>query len=394
MRALVTNCTRNSGLTVMRALSSAGWTVQGADDRVFAFGLRSRCAVEGYELLPPQDHPGFPEALLTLLDRTRPDVLIPSRAAEAVCKIRDAVVRRTGCLLPPLEAFEVLVDKARLLDRCAALGIAVPRVFSLDEAGRFLRDTPGSQVVVKPRRDVGGGRDVYFVEDSTALAAIYQGVVVRHGAALITDYIPGSTDSLRAVHLLFDTASRLIAFFVLRKLRIWPSRVGVTVAAASTHEIELVERLLPLFQHVKWQGPADAELKIDSRDGIPKIIEINPRFSGAIHFPIACGVNMPLLYCRAALGERLDEARLPIYPAGMHYLDGSRWLAGVLAELREPEANRVAVLRRAWRQEVCQPRVPSLHALSDPGPMVGKLLMALSSNRLSKTHETLGRMDP
>jgi hypothetical protein len=393
VRALVTNCTRNSGLAVMRALSSAGWSIQGADDRVFAFGLRSRCAVEGYGLLPPQDDPRFPEALLALLDRARPDVLIPSRAAEAVCKIRDAVVQRTGCLLPPLEAFEVLVDKARLLDRCVALGIATPRVFSLDEAGRFLRDTPGSQVVVKPRRDVGGGRGVYFVEDSTALAAIYEDVAVRHGAALITDYIPGSTESLRAVHLLFDSASRLIAFFVLRKLRIWPSRVGVTVAAASTHETELVERLLPLFQELKWQGPADAELKIDSRDGIARIIEINPRFSGAIHFPIGCGVNMPLLYCRAALGERLDEAHLPNYPAGMNYLDGARWLAAVIAELREPGANRLAALRRAWKQEVCQPRVPSLHALSDPGPIIGKLLMALPSNRHPKTHETLGRMD-
>ena len=394
MRALVTNCTRNSGLAVMRALSSAGWIIRGADDRAFAFGLRSRCAVEGYESLLAQDDSRFPEALLTLLDRARPEVLIPLRVAESICKIRDAVIRRTGCLLPPLEAFEVLNDKARLLDCCAALRIAVPRVFSPDEAARFLKETPGSQVVVKPRRDVGGGRDVYFVEDSTALAAIYQGVLSRHGGALITEYIPGPTDSLRAVHLLFDSASRLIAFFVLRKLRIWPSRVGGLVAAASTHEIELVERLLPLFQHLQWQGPADAELKIDSRDGVPKIMEINPRFSGAIHFPIACGLNMPLLYCRAALGERLDEAHLPTYPAGVHYLDGRRWLAAVIAELREPKANWAAVLRRAWKHEMCRPRVPSVHALRDPGPIVGRLLMALSPNRHSKPHKTLERIHP
>ena len=365
----------------MRSLARAGWTVQGVDDRVFPLGLRSRSVAEGYASLPEHDDPGFPGALLALLDRARPDVLIPSRGVEAICRIRDAVVERTASLLPPFDAFEVINDKARLLDRCATLGIAGPRVYSLEEAGRFLADTPGARVVVKPQRDVGGGCDVHFVEDRAALATICNGVAARHGGALITDYIPGPTESLRAVHLLFDSASRLIAFFVLRKLRVWPSRVGVTVAAESTHETALVEQLLPLFHDLKWQGSADAEIKIDSRDGVPRILEINPRFSGAIHFPIACGVNLPVLYCRAALGERLDEVNAPSYRAGVHYLDGARWIAGVIGELREPGANRSAVVRRVWTDEMARPRVPSLHTLSDPGPIVGKLLMALTPHR-------------
>jgi hypothetical protein len=59
-------------------------------------------------------------------------------------------------------------------------------------------------------------------------------------------------------------------------------------------------------------------------------------FPGALIFPIACGVSMPMLYCRAALGERLQEASPPVYPAGTHYLGAGRCLAGVFAELREP----------------------------------------------------------
>lgn len=393
MRALVTNCTRNSGLAVMRGLSSAGWIVQGADDRVFAFGLRSRCTAAAYESLPAPDDSRFPEALLTLLDRARPDVLVPSRAVGAILRIRDAVAERTRCLLPSLDAFEVMNDKARLLERCAALGIATPRVFSSDQAARFLQEVPRSQVVVKPRRDLGGGRGVHFVAEAAALAATYQSVVALHGDTLITEYIPGPTDSLRAVHLLFDSASRLVAFFVLRKLRIWPSRVGVTVAAASTHETGLVERLLPLFQSLEWRGPADAELKIDARDGVARIIEINPRFSGAIHFPIACGLNLPVLFCRAALGERLEEASRPAYPAGMHYVDAGRWLASMVAELKEPGSNWAAILA-GWKDELRQPRVPSVHAWSDLGPVVGKLLMMLSANRPPRSRETPGRGRP
>jgi biotin carboxylase len=183
------------------------------------------------------------------------------------------------------------------------------------------------------------------------------------------------------VHLLFDSASRLVAFFVLRKLRVWPPRVGVTVAAESTHETELVDLLLPLFRELRWQGPADAEFKIDARDGVPRILEINPRFSGAIQFPIACGVNLPVLYARAALGEQLDEARTPVYPPGMHYLDLTRWLAGVLTELRDPETDRRAALRHIWRRELARPRVPSVHSWTDLGAVAGKLLMPLASRR-------------
>ena len=208
----------------------------------------------------------------------------------------------------------------------------------------------------------------------------HESVVAAHGAAVITEYVPGPTENLRAAHLLFDSETGLIAFIVLRKSRLWPPKVGITVAADSTHETGLVERLLPLFRNPGWQGPADAELKIDERDGEAKVIEINPRFSGAIHFPIACGVNMPLLFCRAALGERLEEASRPTYPVGMRYIDLGRWLAGVAAELREPHASLPATLGRAWG-ELHGRRVGSVYDFTDPAPVLAKLLMMLPSHR-------------
>lgn len=379
MNVLVTNCTRNSGLSVMRALQSAGWEVQGADDRRLAFGLRSRCASRGYAHVPAEDDPAFTAALLALLDRTRPDVLIPTRGIEAACRARDALLARTRCLLPSPDAFETLNDKLLLLRRCERAGIAAPRVFEVSAAEAYLAETPDARVVIKPRRDVGGGHNVHIVSERTRVRALYELVVAEHGGALISEYIPGPTDNLRAVQLLFDSSSRLIAHFVMRKLRIWPPGVGVTVAAVSTHETALVSALVPLLQQLQWQGPVDAEFKIDQRDGVARILEINPRFSGAIHFPIACGVNLPLLYCRAALGERLGEVIEPGYAAGVHYLDYGRWLAGLVTELRSAGSSRWSVLHRGWRQELRRPRVRSVHSLSDPGPLIAKLFRVRSN---------------
>jgi predicted ATP-grasp superfamily ATP-dependent carboligase len=313
---LVTNCTRNSGMAVLRALGRSGWRVAGADDRLLPMGLRSRYTSLAYETLPPEDAPAFGSTLLELLDRMRPDVLIPTRGIEAACHSRAEILSRARSLLPTVSAFQVLHDKSRLLKSCAELGITVPRTFELEEARTFLARQDAT-LVVKPCRDIGGGAGVHFVKRPEELDNAWQGTQRAHGRALICEYIPGPTENLRALHVLFDAHSRLVGWFTLRKSRLRPAKVGVSVAAVSTHEWPLVASFLPLFAALGWQGPADIELKIDERDGRAVLIEINPRFSGAIHFPIACGVNFPDLYCRAACGESLPASIRPDYPAGI-----------------------------------------------------------------------------
>jgi predicted ATP-grasp superfamily ATP-dependent carboligase len=363
----------------MRALARAGWEVLGADDRRLPWGLQSRYAVGDYHELPPEENPALSGALLELLDRLRPDVLIPTRGAECASLHQAAVQQRTHALLPDPAAFALMNNKSALLGLCGELGVPAPRVLNADEAIKQLRANNVQRVVVKPCRDVGGGEGVHIVTDATRVAEIEAQVMGAYGDALITEYVPGQTSDLRAVHLLFDAHSRLVAHFVVQKLRLWPRRVGVTVCGISTHEPWLARQLLPIFHALKWRGPADAELKIDARDGQAKLLEINPRFSGVLHFPIECGVNFPLLYCRAALGERLDEDLHPHYPAGAHYLAAARWLTSVGAELCSPgEAGR-RVLGDALMRELRAPRVCSVHEATDPAPILGRALLALQT---------------
>ncbi|MDP9082577.1 MAG: ATP-grasp domain-containing protein [Pseudomonadota bacterium] len=377
MKVLVTNCTRNTGLTMARAMARAGWETHGADDRHFPFGLKSRFVLAPYRRLPDEKDATFVPALLALLEQLRPDVLIPMRGVENICMQQHSVQRFTRTLLPKPGAFSVLNDKSALLALCADLGVAAPRVLSLEEAREQLRRCPGLPVVVKPCRDIGGGEGVHFIDDAEKLQGIHEQISNAYGPALTTEYIAGPTAALRAVHLLFDADSRLIANFVVQKLRIWPRSVGVSVAAVSVHDPELVRQIVPIFQALKWRGPADAELKIDPRDGKAKILEINPRFSGMSHFPIACGVNIPLRYCRAALGERLQEQWLPDYRAGVRFVSLARWLIALADQVRTRPGERLQVLRQAWQQEWHGPRVRSVHEAGDPAPILGRALLAL-----------------
>jgi hypothetical protein len=87
--------------------------------------------------------------------------------------------------------------------------------------------------------------------------------------------------------------------------------------AVSTREPALVEHVLPLFESCRWEGPAEVELKIDARDGTPRVIEINPRLPAYLAFPIRCGLPLPRLCAQVALGESPDASP---YAVGRRYV--------------------------------------------------------------------------
>jgi predicted ATP-grasp superfamily ATP-dependent carboligase len=50
------------------------------------------------------------------------------------------------------------------------------------------------------------------------------------------------------------------------------------------------------------------EFKLDRRDGLYKLMEVNPKFWGSLDLAIAAGVDFPLLTVRLAAGERTAPA--------------------------------------------------------------------------------------
>jgi predicted ATP-grasp superfamily ATP-dependent carboligase len=62
------------------------------------------------------------------------------------------------------------------------------------------------------------------------------------------------------------------------------------------------------------------EFKVDPRDGIPKLMEVNPRFWGSLQLAIYSGVDFPNLILKMAMGE--EVAPVMEYQAGKR----CRWL--------------------------------------------------------------------
>lgn len=368
-RALVTNAISDPGLVTLRELARHGYDLLATEHRRLPLGLHSRYAGQTV-ILPPPYHPGYDDALLATVERYRPDVFIPLGTLEtaAACRLAGPLARWTACLTPPAAAFAQAFDKRRTQALAAELGIPVPTRFSAAEAAAQLR-RGNAVLTVKPATDVGGGQGLAHVRTPDELQRAIAHAEERHGSSLIEDFIPGDAGQMRMALLLFDRRSRLAAAFTSRKLRQWPAQGGRTVVSRSTHDPDLVEQVRPWFERCGWVGPAEAECKLDPRDGQLKLIEINPRPVAYLRFAVRCGVNLPLLTAELARGRDGGTPACPAYPADAAYV-------------RPLLLARAALVERpqSWRE--AQGTLRMIGELAgDPAPIIGQVLAALQRAR-------------
>ena len=137
------------------------------------------------------------------------------------------------------------------------------------------------------------------------LVALYQKVHAQYPSPLVQEWIPdgGGTFGFSA---LFDGGSNVKAAFVHKKLRMYPIQGGPSTLREGVQHPEIMALGLSLLKSLKWVGVAMAEFKVDPSDGIPKLMEINPRFWGSLHLAIVSGVDFPYLILKMAQGEQFD----------------------------------------------------------------------------------------
>ena len=280
----------------------------------------------------------FVEALVDLLAARPYDVIIPftTDAVYALAQhAADLPADGPGFVVPPLESFLAVHDKAQLAGRCARLGIGVPRSFVVDEGN--LADVASEvryPVVVKARRSVGGGHGVRFAGSRSALLRVYReiaalrsrNVVEDFERPLVQEYVPGPVLDVKALAL----EGKVVNAMTTERTLMYPISGGLTAIAVTTRDHRLMELGRAILEELAWHGPADIEFKHDPADGRYKLIEINPRFWGSIDLSIRVGMDFPGMVRDYVLGEPVRP--VPSYPAGVRY----RYVLprGVLATLQ------------------------------------------------------------
>jgi predicted ATP-grasp superfamily ATP-dependent carboligase len=333
--AFVTDGDQRATLAVVRALGQAGIPVTVGSSQPGCLAGSSRYCRKQICYAPPLTRgPNFQAQVLNEVVHGRHRVLIPMTdvTMRLVGEIRKTLEPLVHLGMPTAERIEQAQDKRAVLWLAEKAGIASPRTFML-HAHENLADVARKiryPAVIKSRfswwlrdgRWVAG--HVRYAHDAEELVAQYQESHALIPEPLVQEKVDGEG---RGVFLLVWNGE-LKAAFSHRRLREKPPWGGVSVLRESTPlDRQLVDKSFELLRILDWQGPAMVEFKVDSRDGEPKLMEVNGRFWGSLQLASDAGINFPLMLYRLASGEEVPNEF--DYQAGVK----SRWLLGDLDHL-------------------------------------------------------------
>ncbi len=185
-------------------------------------------------------------------------------------------------------------------------------------AGGERPDTAGYRypMIVKPSTRGATAGDWVFrlriVQNEADLDAVLDEIAREHSGRefQIAENIPGEPDHLYTVGAYANAQGRVLRTYTGRKLSQYPYHHGVASLAESIElPADVVEGAVRLLEAMKFFGIAQVEYKLDERDGLYKLLEVNGRSWLWVKLAAFSGVNLPLIqYYDLTNDPRLDDA--------------------------------------------------------------------------------------
>ena len=359
--ALVVDVGWVNGLAAIRSLGRAGVRVLALDHRPSALGFRSRYAERA--LCPdPQDEEAFVSFVAELGERLEvpaPVFATHDEPLNAIARGADRLGERFLFPFPPWEVLSRIQSKRAQLEAAERAGVAVPRWAAPGSAAeaRSAADELGYPVLVKPSSTEGFkrrfGRQAFRCENGEQVERAHADA--EEYEPLVQELIPGGDGTLFTLGSYLAADGEALGVFCGRKLRQTPPGVGTCRVGEALWADDVVDQGLRLLREVGHTGLSQVEFKRDPRDGLLRLMEINPRLWQWHGLATACGVDLPRIAYEDLVGARPAKASM----------NGTR--------------RRWAITLQAGERPAFQrpPYVDAVFAHDDPKPALVQLARAL-----------------
>ena len=385
--AIVLNMDQN-GLGALRSLGRAGIVGYGVDWREDAIGFRSRYCTRKILISDPLR---FPErAISELLDLgvsidggKEKAVLLPTADyyVALISRNRELLSRYFLFNIPSAEILEGLVDKSRQYVLAERARVPVARTFAPAGAEELVQLRGGLRYPVVLKALNSAQWAAHFVEKGFLCGNFEQlnekfALVTKKGVVpLIQEIITGPNRNHYKVCAYFSPTRELLAVFTTHKLRQSPVDFGTGTCMVSTVKPELVKLAMQFFDEIKYTGIGSIEFKLDERDGVFKMIELNPRLWMQNVQAALSGVNFSEICYRDLIGE--NPRAVTKHAIGVKWLDLKNDLLSFLANRRKGD-----VSLGQWLRSIGGVKGYAYFAWDDPLPAIvrsnygGEFLMA------------------
>ncbi len=277
--------------------------------------------------VPMASEPQFLETMTRLMEQEQPEFVIPL-VDEEILIVHDLAARYGAKVVGPTAAFcRCCLDKWEMALALTAEGIPAAPTWLATEPAEI--EYPA---VIKPRKG-RGSRGVAYLDNAADLQRYLSAVPRPATEYLVQRRLYGREYTISVVVALGGPVLAVVPKEVLVKRGI--TQVGVTRAVPA---IEALCRHIQERLHA--DGPFNVQLIMDA-EGIPRIIEINPRYSTTVALTIAAGIHEVDVVIRHALGEVVEPLTfqpnlLMVRSAAHCYLPEEEWLKSAVKGPTEP----------------------------------------------------------
>lgn len=331
--------------------------------------------------LPIASNLPFREAVIDFLTSSASDPYLGSvllaasdEALEMIAHHRSRLAKRFLLDLSDPVAQLKMLDKLATYRVAEQAGVPTPRFWEVSTNANLenLRRELVYPLIVKPLlshdfQKTFSSNEKFFVANSfeEVLAAV-QRTQRAEIDVLLLEMVPGPDSALCSYYTYLDEQGQPLFDFTKRIIRRYPKNMGLATYHVTDHVPEVRELALRLFQSAGLRGLANAEFKLDARDGTLKLIECNARFTAANGLVSRAGIDLAQLVYNRIVG-------LPLPPLDTYRDNVTMWdpLRDYRAyqELRETGELSFA----EWLRSILRPHVFPCFDWRDPIPALVRL---------------------
>lgn len=212
--------------------------------------------------------------------------------------------------------------------------------------------------------------------DPHKVLAIYEGTpdALRENL-MAQEYIPGDGQGTWLFNGYFDGDGRCLAAFTGKKVRQYPAYTGVASLGVCARNETIERSAIAFLQAIGYRGPVDIDFGFDPRDGVYKILDVNPRI----------GASFRLFVDQADLDVAricyLDLTRQTV--PTVRPREGRRWMLedDLMSFWRYRKDGKLTF--RDWAGSLIGVQETAWFAFDDPSPLMSRLRHGLQRRRRS-----------
>jgi len=254
------------------------------------------------------DYQGRLEMIRNLLKTGKYHVVVPTTdfSAALLSKNKEELSRYAYIAVSDWDTFKIAMDKYETMKICMKNSIPCPKtLLDVSSIEDILNSEISFPIVVKPR--IGyGAIGFHIVESEQQLVNLLNKMDIDLSSMIIQEFIPQS-DMQYVVAIYVDDNNKVKTALVFSKNRWFPINGGASTLSITVDDDDIINNCKRLVELINWRGCADIDLIRDPRDGIAKIMEINPRTSGNVKICFEAGVDLARQILESACKEEVTE---------------------------------------------------------------------------------------